>query len=40
MDVFYMDAADFDAYLQEQREEFTQIVTESGILEEVQSQVS
>lgn len=39
MDVFYMDAADFDAYLQEQREEFTQIVTESGILEEVQSQV-
>ncbi len=40
MDVEYMNAADFNTFLQEQREEFTQIVTESGILEEVQAQTN
>lgn len=40
MDVEYMNAEDFNAFLQEQRKRFTQIVTESGILEEVQAQTN
>lgn len=40
MDVFYMNASEFDTYLQKQREEFTQIVTDSGILEEVKAQTN
>ena len=40
MDVDYMNAADFSTFLQEQREEFTQVVTDSGILEQVQAQTN
>ena len=40
MDVQYMNAADFGTFLQEQREVFTQVVTDSGILELVQEQTN
>lgn len=40
MDVDYLNAEDFNSFLYEQRETFTQVVTESGILEEVQAQLN
>jgi tripartite-type tricarboxylate transporter receptor subunit TctC len=38
MDVDYKNAADFASFLQKQRETFTKVVTDSGILEQVKNQ--
>jgi len=40
MDVEYLNASDFSSFLKEQREIFTSVVTDSGILELVKEQTN